>query len=499
MAVVPQSVDVRVYNVGLGDCILLTFKSKDGRSTKTNRILIDFGSTGRNKKDGPKLKKVADQIVADCGGKNSELAAVVVTHRHQDHMSGFGGDPGEILTTQLRPKLILQPWTEEDDADEPAANASEADQAAARHVLSLKDAQEFTDSILNEILVRREKGMVRPTDKEALFYGQKNLPFDDGETFKGMTVKKVGETTDLALVEGLNTESITNADAISKLQKWSWKVGNRTKKAEQKYLQKNDVLDLAIPGLTVKVLGPVGPDKWEDLKKHEDTDELWRKLQALRSDSDTSAYVEFDSKEGAYGVPSIFGKDEPVPDGDLRKETVRWLIDNLDQLRGEQLLGFVRALDKHINNTSLVLLFEFGGFRMLFPGDAEVASWQAIVEDEQTASALKDIDLYKVGHHGSDNATPIVSLWEKLIQDRDEENPLHCVLSTQTTKFPGSIPNSTLLETMLESDKFHLVSTAYPEGMPPSKHADDWEIHAKGSGTKRVVMSYARDFDVSEH
>lgn len=67
----------------------------------------------------------------------------------------------------------------------------------------------------------------------------------------------------------------------------------------------------------------------------------------------------------------------------------------LDLLRGEQLVQFVTVLDKHINNTSVVLLLEFGGFRMLFPGDAEVAAWQEIVSDTKVASALKGVDLYR--------------------------------------------------------------------------------------------------------
>lgn len=118
---VPVSVEVRMYNVGLGDSFLLTFHSKSGTKKVAHRVLIDCGSTGRNAADGPSLEQVAKEIVKDCGGKNAVLDALVVTHRHQDHMSGFGGKAGKILTENLRPEVIVQPWTEEPGAANPKA------------------------------------------------------------------------------------------------------------------------------------------------------------------------------------------------------------------------------------------------------------------------------------------------------------------------------------------------------------------------------------------
>ncbi len=503
--IVPESVEVRMYNVGLGDSILLTFHSKSGTKKLAHRVLIDCGSTGRNSTDGPNLEQVAKEIVKDCGGKNAVLDALVVTHRHQDHMSGFGGAAGKILTENLRPKLIIQPWTEEPGAANPKAKANATEKAAASYAFSLHDAQEVTDSILKEILVRRESGMDRETDEAAIFYCQKNLPFSEGLTFK-----KAKETDDDdELLTGLNVETLKNIDAITNLTNWKWSSGT----PERKWVQKDDLLKLGIPGLTVKVLGPIGPKRWKELdgKGSNLAEELWKKLQALRgvdqpettqpeptqakSENTDAEQVRFKEEYGTYGVPPIFPNAEQVDDSEFKKDSVRWLREKLDLLRGDQLLQFVTVLDKHINNTSVVLLLEFGGFRMLFPGDAEVAAWQGIMSDAKAEASIEKIDLYKVGHHGSNNATPIKSLWEKLIADRDKDNPLHCVLSTQTTKFQGSIPNKTLLETMLESDALHLVSTAYLDG-ETSAHAEEWSVVERGTGSKRVVMSYSRKFDV---
>ena len=43
MAVTPKSLTIRTYNVGFGDCFLLSFLYP-GNSEK--HVLIDFGSTG---------------------------------------------------------------------------------------------------------------------------------------------------------------------------------------------------------------------------------------------------------------------------------------------------------------------------------------------------------------------------------------------------------------------------------------------------------------------
>jgi hypothetical protein len=77
------------------------------------------------------------------------------------------------------------------------------------------------------------------------------------------------------------------------------------------------------------------------------------------------------------------------------------------------------ALDSDTNNTSLVLAFELtpGGDVLLFPGDAQVGNWLSwellewqVAEAAGTRTVKSDdllarTVLYKVGHHGSHNAT----------------------------------------------------------------------------------------------
>src|SRR5262245_39357655 len=107
----PTKVTIRMYNVGFGDCFLLTFHYAQPRTDQ--HILIDFGTVGGR----TDLKGVAADIRKACSGK---LYAVVATHRHKDHISGFsdkGGaaSPGAIIAS-CKPEVVLQPWTENPDA-----------------------------------------------------------------------------------------------------------------------------------------------------------------------------------------------------------------------------------------------------------------------------------------------------------------------------------------------------------------------------------------------
>jgi hypothetical protein len=83
----------------------------------------------------------------------------------------------------------------------------------------------------------------------------------------------------------------------------------------------------------------------------------------------------------------------------------------------------VKTLDAFLNNQSLVVLFTFKGKKLLFVGDAQAGNWEywmyggepdrAPSIDKITPegkSILGNLDFYKVGHHGSTNATPITAV-----------------------------------------------------------------------------------------
>ena len=81
-----------------------------------------------------------------------------------------------------------------------------------------------------------------------------------------------------------------------------------------------------------------------------------------------------------------------------------------DDVADDSLDGLAFALDKAVNNTSLVALFAFRGQTLLFPGDAQYGNWASWLEQDGSADILSSVNFLKVAHHGSVNATPTDAL-----------------------------------------------------------------------------------------
>jgi hypothetical protein len=104
----------------------------------------------------------------------------------------------------------------------------------------------------------------------------------------------------------------------------------------------------------------------------------------------------------------------------------------------------VRNLDDAMNNTSVILLLEIGEKVLLFPGDAQIENWSyALSKTDTVEPLLTNVNLYKVGHHGSLNATP-KTLWGLFKNKGDAANAqrLITLMSTRPGKH-GSIANHT--------------------------------------------------------
>jgi hypothetical protein len=107
--------------------------------------------------------------------------------------------------------------------------------------------------------------------------------------------------------------------------------------------------------------------------------------------------------------------------------------------------AFAELSSKVTNNTSVILLIEWKRKRLLFVGDAEWdtkfkegkdnGAWNVIWHERKRA--LKPIDFLKVGHHGSENATP----WNDL-EDGQETEPSAILDAILPLPSPGSKPQA---------------------------------------------------------
>ena len=381
MATAPTSATIRTYHVGFGDCFLISF----AYSRKSERhVLIDFGSTGFPK-GVPKsrMMDIAENIKQRTGGK---LHAVVATHRHRDHISGFATGKtsratGDVIKS-LKPDLIVQPWTEDPKLG-PEATGPGGSNANNKKFGAGTIKQVAALSLMHEVA------------HQSLAAG--NLPKD--------LRPEIGF---------LGESNIANPSAVKNLMKMA--------KNSYVYCGRKSGLEKVLPGVKVEVLGPPTLKQTDAIKKKRsrDPDEFWHfqvGATALAARAD---------KEGTTLFPRYIESR-----GYSHRINARWLVNHARMVRGEQLLQIVRSLDQEMNNTSVILLFQIGKKKLLFPGDAQIENWEYALGQKRYQSLLTSVNLYKVGHHGSLNATP-KSLW-KLFKNKSEDKTANRLLSLMST------------------------------------------------------------------
>lgn len=392
-AIAPTKLTIFAYNVGFGDSFLLRFTYPD---QSCRHVLIDLGSTERAE-NGPSIETVAKQIAIHCGGK---LEMVVVTHRHADHLSGFSGEAGKAIAA-LKPDLVVQPWTERPDLDPNAtspasvAGAGSAGGAGAGGALAARRA---AASSLREMNAVAGRVSARAQSLQAAGRAPKTIASE---------IHFLGET------------NIKNPAAVRNLAK----LGRR-----QAYAQFGTRLRTAtiLPGIGIKVLGPPTLEQAPDIANlaTKDATEYWHLAATMTRRSGTS-------------------DTEPLfPEARQLKEfpqAAKWVIPQIDRMSAEELLSIVRSIDDALNNTSLILLFEIGTKKLLFSGDAQIENWRyALFQAPNSVAIRRDLakaDVYKVGHHGSLNATP-KTLWTAFEHRGEEGKPgrLQSVISTLAGK-----------------------------------------------------------------
>jgi hypothetical protein len=429
MAKKPLRVDIRSFQVGFGDCFLLSFVYAD---RDQRHMLIDFGTTGlppSRSKNAPTVKthmpRIANEIAQICGSRG--LTALVATHRHADHISGFGtdartGESGKIIRS-LKPKVVIQPWTEDPKAKRNATKPTSD---------SVRSPKSFVAAL----------GAMHRVAEQALQISRSRPAW--------MSARLAHE------LQFLGMENIKNESAVRNLIAMGNAAGATAVWASH---GANARLGRLLPGVKVNVLGPPTLAQSEGIRvqRSKDPDQFWHLL-AADPVKESNAFEHGLLKRGARGaVPS----------------EARWFRERLDEMRGEQLLEIVRTLDDQMNNTSVILLFEVFGKKLLFPGDAQLENWSYALQDapdaRKTQKLLAGVDLYKVGHHGSLNATPKKLLWENF--EKRKGRKLTTMLSTLPGKHGHStkrteVPRKTLLEA-LRSDSRLFNTDELPWGVNP--------------------------------
>ncbi len=390
-----SGVTVRMYRHGFGDCFLLAFPAEG--QDKTCYMLIDCGvkyqSPGMDN-----LEAVAKDIKSATGGR---IDVIVITHEHYDHLAGF-----DAKCASESKKIF---------------DGIRFDEVWAAWIAELENEYEYNPRSLLKFQYK------------ALMKAAERLKATGQEEYCSCAERMMGLIRD-SVLSATAFEYVLDKGAVTRY----------LKPGQQPFFVEK------APQVRVYVLGP--PE-----------DPAYLKDMNVGKDSDVYELVHFAPDEDLVFAASILGSDrEGLPEQwkswpeNLRPFYGRQEI-GVDEARDPELInkrfeglglgrffienygfdGIVGAcgekwrridndwlsaaealalkLEHVVNNTSLALAMEFveSGKVLLFSADAQmgnIRSWHELswTVDEKmikTEDLLKRTVMYKVGHHGSHNAT----------------------------------------------------------------------------------------------
>ena len=361
---------VRLYNVGLGDCIYLRVPD----TQREVHILIDCGNKfGQLQLLGQRLEHLKAELPPAGGGKK-RLDLLVVTHPHEDHHKGF---EEQFLNDLQIERIWLSPAY---DRQNPRAEGFHALQDTARRAL-----QGLSQLALGEMKAEVEE-LLSLSKAEALEMLTKTLPEAQG-------------------IQPLYVTAETLPEAL---------------------------LAFEDPAIQLKVLAPMA-----------DIDSYY-----LGGDGQLNAPSGLNSQGLADGYQALFAGPESAA-LELPKNISAQDFKQLRSRIRANALAAAEIAGHAVNNLSVVLLLEWRGRRLLFPGDAEWnpagdgqvkagrsnGSWN-VMWQERKAELSQPLDFLKIGHHGSDNATP----WTPPDPETGAEHPINQILGALLPPNQGNQP-----------------------------------------------------------
>jgi hypothetical protein len=401
-------ITIRMYCQGLGDCFLLTYRA-DAKA-KPVRVMIDCGVFLNTPGEADRMKAVADHIFEETRG---EIDLLIVTHEHWDHIAGFS-HANEVFANEFKFGAVWLSWAE--NLDDPDSRAIKADlgkkkaqlkaalglarewmgMAGAAGAKPLQDDVDSSEGLLG-FFGPQPAGIAAGLAAAAPAGGSR---MDLGTTMNWLRKQVLtkdfcspGQRREVPGTDGIFAYILGPPRGASQLRKM-----NPT--GDQGYALAGD----ASKSSRVSLLGAVS---WE-LSGRGATGEM------PPGPFDGRFRVELDEAPNDpffrrhYGFPG-----DPMADAvaEWRRIDHDWLVGGLSRL--------ALQLDVGVNNTSLALAFELpDGRTLIFPGDAQIGNWLSwgSLTFKATDKRGRDVEVtskdllnravfYKVGHHGSHNAT----------------------------------------------------------------------------------------------
>lgn len=468
-------VRIRMYQQGLGDCFLLSFPKGDGGSV---HVMIDCGVVLGTSEPKTVMQKIAKDVEKTT---NKKVDVLVITHEHWDHLSGFTPGQAQKDFENIKFDRLWLAWTEDEKNALANALRTERELKKAAAVATKKKLKESAAKAIGPKAKALEKRVAR-LGAVMEFTGT------DGDGGEGAGGTKGALDFLKGKAPGSKTETF-----------------------------KPGIPPFDLPGLPknqvrVYVLGP--PEDKEKLGKLNPGKEGFPQGKNKGFGSEMSlagAYMAAFSGEGelAQPFPASFRKkmsdlNEVLGNRYLSADNQWRNIDDDWLAVGERL---ALQLDSDTNNTSLVLAFEFveSGDVLLFVGDAQAGNWLSWDEhtwqvrdgngekhDVKAEDLLRRTVFYKVGHHGSHNAT----LKEKGLYRMEsgrlaavipvDENVAHDVKGWKHMPLPEIMDElKARCAVVFQSDK-EPTKKPNTSGAAWDKSEETFEVRMKNTKTKKV-------------
>lgn len=387
-----KNVIVRMYNVGFGDSFLLFFPAPDGR---TRKVLIDCGvhMASTNKK-ALGMKEAVAQIIADATDPDGvpRLDVVIATHRHRDHVHAFEKPEWE----EVEVKEVWMPWTEH--PTNPKAKEIRDSQSKAASRVKKAAEKKFQMSVTAAERKEAEKAMI------------------------------------------LASNNLVNKKAMAMLH-----AGFSSQKTfgKRRYLPERaggeSFESPALPGVTVHAIGPSHDPKV--ISSMENDSEFYH-LMMTHFDSSEMKTQPFRSE---WRIPRRqFNANAKYKHLALSENEIK----AVSEFNSVDAFGAAAKVEGAVNGTSLMLMFEIGSAFLLFPGDAQWGTWEAAMENEKWAALLEKTTFYKIGHHGSHNATPV-----KFVEEILHKGIWALACTGPTAAWTDIIPRPKLMKKLREKSK----------------------------------------------
>jgi beta-lactamase superfamily II metal-dependent hydrolase len=390
-----KSVRVRMYNVGFGDCFLVTLPNKQS-------ILVDAGFHSQGK-GAFSAKELVAQVIADVteiAGK-PRIDVVIATHRHQDHIFAFNASEWDAVEVGE----VWMPWLE-DRKNPEATKLWKKQQSFAMQLAAVRTTFGLSAADL--------------ADVEFMLW---NAGIDLG-----------GIPLDAAVANW------SNKNALDCLHEG---FAHRDR-PDPRFLPSKTCPESfessGLPGVTVHVLGPP-----RDAELIEELDP--------EADGETYRAMALRSMEASNTVTSPFGEAWLVGNDEHGEQLDQAEVERIESLgRSADAVFAAEKVDSMINSTSLVLVMDIGKARLLLPGDAEWGTWRRILATDEARSLLRGATFFKVGHHGSHNAT------SKTLVEQVLPKKIPAMISTQ--QGPGRYRNNIPLSELLDALKVRNINYA---------------------------------------